>query len=323
MSDASWPAGVRRLDLAGIAVVGEPPVAARRVARLIDGISGPIEQLARVRRAYPHLGAEQVAAVGELAELHPAALEPPRRPWQLAASLAVPLGLGTLLAMPLALGPLSLVWLAMAAQHPPEQPAAVAPAVWGILAAGIATALGPGLLLLRLAPLGRTLAVAISLGAALLVALRNPGGLGPMVPSAVLAVLLLHPACGRWCTPEGRAAAAGYSTRVYVAGLAGALLVLVLLGGVLPRFGEVFRSMNVALPLLTRWLLDLSELLEGPLPILPLVLAAAVTPLLLVPARRESTALWGSIVAGLLATALVIQAVFGPIFELQRQLSQD
>lgn len=302
---------LRTDPLTGLPAVGEKPVPARAVLRALDAARG--DEAARVAAVAAGLGlaADEVVAVRTLAELQPAALDVWPSPVGV-LTLAVPLGLGGwLVGAPLGLllfAGLGLV-ASGGARYDPD-------ALRGLALQALTGLLGIGLLLLRAPFRGAVCALALA-GAAF--TLGGPGVLAAGVFCGVSLTTFLPPVA-RWFQPAGRTAAAGLPYRAAGGGAVAAAVVgaVALVGWRL--FREVFASMGVRLPWITRGLLDLGEALSEA-PILGVLGCTGVAAaLLLLPRRREGLGLGLALGGGSLAAFVAVRALFMPIEALQEAL---
>lgn len=312
----------RPLAPTGAPGLGDPPVAVRAIGRLVERV-GEERAPAAVARAYPTLSEAERAAALEAWRVDPEAASP-RATWGQALSLALPLGAGAALAADglLTIGFLILHLVAGESDDPTNlrAPLALLVAILALVPSVL------GFALLRLRPwAGRWTALLAALVAVPLAAAAGQGrGVAAALAIApillVLVAVVLHPACRRWFTPDGRAAASAlphgpYALAVGATALAGWMLIVLV-----PKFADVFASLGVALPLPTQVLLSLANHLARWWFTLPALVLLAPLPLLRLPARLERVCAQAAVLGAVVVFGSMVGWILLPIWQLQQAL---
>ncbi len=277
----------RPLPPTGAPGLGDPPVSLRAIGRRVEraGEAGAPELL---RRDLPTLS-EQEREEGLRGWLADPEAATPRPTWGQALSLVPAVAGGALLSVQgLIAGAGFVLLLILAAFGFPLRDQSAVAFLLGSMIVATAFALG----LHRFAPWAARLTGALGAIAAAGSMFAAPIDLGfvALLPTAAGLALLLHPACGRWFTPEGSAAAqalplAPYRTAVAAAG---ALLWVAVL--IVPAFQKMFAETGLALPAGTKVLLSITRLMRDWAFLMPPLIAIAPLPLLRLPARLERPA---------------------------------
>jgi hypothetical protein len=289
-------AHTRPLGPANVPGVGEPGVAVRAIARVLERAPRGPSALAVIAEAFPRLTADEARAAIHLIETDPQAVVPRVR-FATALSLAVPLGLGTVMVGAGAFG--ALVATLELARGGPEGGLVLAIT---LVACAVTVAVGLGLH--QLSTGARFVAGALSVLEGLLliiIAARGERAWLLALPESFLGASLLLPAVGRWFERDGRAARAAMPAGGYVTAVASGLAVVLVMKFFLPAFVKIFAENGVQLPAMTELLIAFGRFVEDFAILAAPVLVLAPAPLLVVPATYERASFRAVLFAAIVA----------------------